>query len=154
MHMYTWLLCWAKEVGMKEFPAFLPCLVDFKCYHLHGSSSSQILAMWYPVFHIWSLLPFLPHSHSLLSWLVFLAPHRLQAKPRSPLLPWPLVLPLLGCSAPAVLREVIPVTDTLLFFHSCRKAPLPFFFFLFFKTLRIKFESESFFFLFCSFFFM
>lgn len=49
-----------------------------------------------------------------------------------------------------VLSQVIPLMAHGCFFTvRCREAP-----FFFFKPLRIKFESESFFFLFCSFFFM
>lgn len=144
MHMYPCWLYWIKGIGNKESRAFLPCLVDLKHYPL-GSMFLQDTS------HVASCTSqtvsatFLPRSHTLPSWW---------ASPGTPRPPRPAEASSSLASAAqrccwrshpfnwhtAVLSQFI--VEKLLYF------------FFFFKPLRIKFEPETFFFLFCSFFFM
>lgn len=132
-YAYVHMMLVLDKRNRNERVSCFPALSDGLPALPSGSSTfSEILAVWCPVLHMWSLPPFLPRS----------IPFCPDCCPWCPAAPGPsrgsLFLPGLwgqrcwGCSAPAVLTEVSPWTDTLLFFPSCcRKAP---FFFLSFKN--------------------
>lgn len=147
MHMYPCWLCRIKEIGKKEPRAFQPCLLDVKCYHLGGTNFSKTLNHVVSCTLLAVSATFLPFSRTLLSWLVF------------PVTPLPLGPAEASSSSPASAVTAAAA-------HGRAQGSCPFNWhtavlsqfivkkLLFFKPLWVKFESELFFFLFCSFFFM